>query len=192
MSQSELVQPVEQALRDPSVEVLTGAAAIADARDREPVEQLGVPQHVPHDVRDRGAVVVGSFVIYNTFSITVAQRTKETALLRAIGAKRKQVMRTVMLEAILTGIVASAIGVVAGIGRRPRAAQSLLRRSVSSCRPAARSSNPSTIVISMVVGIVVTVVAAYLPGPEGGQGPADRGAARRLRATAATLDDAAP
>ena len=62
------------------------------------------------------ALVVGSFVIYNTFSITVAQRTKETALLRAIGAKRKQVMRSVMLEALFTGVFASAIGVVAGIG----------------------------------------------------------------------------
>ena len=80
------------------------------------------------------ALVVGSFVIYNTFSITVAQRTKETALLRAIGAKRKQVTRSVMLEALFIGVFASAIGVVAGIataqglagrapGVRPRAAR---------------------------------------------------------------------
>ena len=51
------------------------------------------------------ALLVGSFVIYNTFSITVAQRTKETALLRAIGAKRKQVHASVMLEAFVTGAV---------------------------------------------------------------------------------------
>src|SRR4029077_17327698 len=62
------------------------------------------------------ALVVGSFVIYNTFSITVAQRTKETALLRAIGARRKQVTRSVMLEAFLTVLLASAVGVAAGIG----------------------------------------------------------------------------
>ena len=60
------------------------------------------------------ALVVGSFVIYNTFSITVVQRTKETALLRAIGAKRKQVTRSVMLEALFTGVFASAVGVGRG------------------------------------------------------------------------------
>ena len=65
------------------------------------------------------ALIVGSFVIYNTFSITVAQRTKENALLRAIGAKRKQVTRSVMIEALFTGVFASAIGVV--VGHRDRA-----------------------------------------------------------------------
>ena len=80
------------------------------------------------------ALVVGSFVIYNTFSITVAQRTKETALLRAIGAKRKQVMRSVMLEALFTGVFASAIGVVVGIATAQGPAAACCRRSASSCR----------------------------------------------------------
>ena len=61
------------------------------------------------------ALLVGSFVIYNTFSITVAQRTKETALLRAIGAKRKQVLRSRDARVDCHRVFASAIGVVAGI-----------------------------------------------------------------------------
>ena len=62
------------------------------------------------------ALLVGSFVISNTFSITVAQRSKETAMLRAIGASRRQVKRAIWIEALLTGITASALGVVLGVG----------------------------------------------------------------------------
>ena len=109
------------------------------------------------------ALVVGSFVIYNAFSITVAQRTKETALLRAIGAKRKQVMRTVDAR----GVVHRRVRLGDRRGGRHRHGPGL--RSVLTAfgveLPAgahgrqldARSS------ISMVVGIVVTVLAAYLP-----------------------------
>ena len=108
------------------------------------------------------ALLVGSFVIYNTFSITVAQRTKENALLRAIGAKRKQVTRSVMLEALFTGAFASAVGVMAGIG----AAQGLrvvLQAFGVELPSAPTVVHSSAIVISMVTGVVVTVVAAYLP-----------------------------
>ena len=62
------------------------------------------------------ALFVGSFIIYNTFSIIVAQRTRELALLRAVGASRRQVLGSVLLEAFVVGLGASAIGVVAGIG----------------------------------------------------------------------------
>jgi putative ABC transport system permease protein len=101
-------------------------------------------------------------VIYNTFSITVVQRTKETALLRAIGAKRKQVMRSVMLEALFTGLFASAVGVAAGIAT----AQGLrwVLKAFSLELPAASTVvRPSTIVISMITGISVTLSAAYFP-----------------------------
>jgi len=62
------------------------------------------------------ALFVGSFIIYNTFSILVAQRTKEMALLRALGASRRQVLGSVLLEATFVGLIASAVGIVAGIG----------------------------------------------------------------------------
>src|SRR5262249_46680591 len=62
------------------------------------------------------SLVVGSIIIYNTFPIVVAQRTREMALLRAIGASQRQVMAQVFGESIVVGIIASAIGVGAGIG----------------------------------------------------------------------------
>ena len=62
------------------------------------------------------ALFVGSFVIFNTLSITVAQRTREFATLRTLGASRKQVMRSVVLEGLVIGFVASVIGLLAGLG----------------------------------------------------------------------------
>src|SRR5262249_345898 len=62
------------------------------------------------------ALLVGAFVIFNTLSITVAQRTREYATLRTLGASRKQVMRSVKLEGAVIGFVASVIGLVLGIG----------------------------------------------------------------------------
>ena len=61
-------------------------------------------------------LLVGVFIIYNTFSMLVAQRLRELALLRAIGASRRQLTRSVMAEAAVTGLVGSAIGVLAGFG----------------------------------------------------------------------------
>ena len=60
------------------------------------------------------ALLVGAFVIFNTLSITVAQRTREFATLRTLGASRKQVMRSVKLEGLVIGLVASVIGLGAG------------------------------------------------------------------------------
>jgi putative ABC transport system permease protein len=62
------------------------------------------------------AVLVGAFIIFNTFSITVAHRTREFAILRTLGASRRQVLRSVLLEATLIGLLASALGIVLGIG----------------------------------------------------------------------------
>ncbi len=62
------------------------------------------------------ALFVGTFIIYNTFSIVVAQRMKDLAMLRAIGARRGQVLRSVVLESILVGLVSAAVGLAAGVG----------------------------------------------------------------------------
>ena len=61
------------------------------------------------------ALLVGAFMIFNTFSITVAQRTRENGLLRALGANKRQVLGSVLAEAVAVGIIASAIGLAAGI-----------------------------------------------------------------------------
>ena len=62
------------------------------------------------------AVFVGGFIIFNTFSITVSQRIREFAMLRTIGASSRQVLRSVLLEALLIGVVSSILGILAGIG----------------------------------------------------------------------------
>ena len=67
------------------------------------------------------ALVVGSFLILNTFSITVAQRTRELALFRALGATRRQLTRSVLLEALLVGLVGSTVGLAARGRAGPRA-----------------------------------------------------------------------
>jgi putative ABC transport system permease protein len=62
------------------------------------------------------ALFVGSLIIYNTFSIVVAQRSREMALLRAIGASRRQILGSVLLEAVVVGLLAALLGVATGIG----------------------------------------------------------------------------
>jgi putative ABC transport system permease protein len=108
------------------------------------------------------ALVVGAFVIYNSFSITVAQRQREMALLRAIGARRRQVLGAVMVEAVLTGLVASAVGLLAGIGLA--VGLKALFGALGLDIPAVGTViSPSTVITSIVVGVVVTLVAAVLP-----------------------------
>ena len=65
------------------------------------------------------ALIVGSFLILNTFSIIVAQRTRELALFRALGASRRQVTRSVMFEALVVGLVGSTVGLLLGFGLAP-------------------------------------------------------------------------
>ena len=61
------------------------------------------------------ALLVGGFLIFNTFTVTVAQRTKEFALLRVLGASRAQILRSVLIETFAVGVVASILGVLAGL-----------------------------------------------------------------------------
>ena len=65
------------------------------------------------------SVVVGSFVIWNTFNVLVAQRRREVALLRAVGATRRQVLAGVLVEAGVVGVVSGVIGVLLGVGLAP-------------------------------------------------------------------------
>jgi putative ABC transport system permease protein len=191
--QAELAAALRDALPNDGVQVLTGTAATKAAE-----EAAGTSLQFMNMFLMTFAVValvVGSFVIYNTFSITVAQRTKETALLRAVGAKRRQVTRAVMIEALLTGVVASAIGVGAGLG-----AAEGLRHVLSAFGlelPAGGSVvAPPSLVVSALVGVVVTLVAAYLPARKAAKvapiealrdSAVDRSAGSRRRAIVGTL-----
>ena len=86
------------------------------------------------------ALVVGSFLIVNTFSILVAQRSRELALFRALGANRRQVTRSVVLEAVAIGLVGSTVGLGLGFVWR-WASRRCSRPSVSTCRDSRWSSS---------------------------------------------------
>ena len=108
------------------------------------------------------SLLVGSFIIFNTFSIIVAQRGRELALLRAIGAARGQVLGSVMFEAVLVGIFASAIGFVGGVFLA--SGLKALLGAIGVDIPAGGIVIPASAVIwSFVTGMVVTIVAALFP-----------------------------
>jgi putative ABC transport system permease protein len=108
------------------------------------------------------ALLVGSFIIFNTFSIVVAQRQREMALLRAIGAARRQVLSAVVGEALLVGIVASTIGFVGGIGLAGGLKGLLAALGIDI--PAGGIVIPLNAVIwAFVTGMVVTTVASLAP-----------------------------
>ncbi|GKQ41767.1 ABC transporter permease [Streptomyces sp. A012304] len=108
------------------------------------------------------AVLVGVFLIVNTFSMLIAQRTRELGLLRALGADRRQVRRSVLTEAVLLGLVGSTLGLAAGVGL----AVGLIRlMSVfgMNLKTTEMVVGWVTPVSAYVVGVGVTFVAAYLP-----------------------------
>ncbi len=114
------------------------------------------------------ALLVGSFIIFNTFSITVAQRTRDNALLRAVGASKRQVLVSVLIEALIVAVVASLIGLVAGLA--VAAALKALLAGFGFDLPAGPIViTPRTVVISLVVGVVITVVAALSPARKAGK-----------------------
>ncbi len=108
------------------------------------------------------ALFVGTFVIANTLSITIAQRTRELATLRTLGASRRQVLSSVLLEAFVIGAVASVTGLFAGLGL----AKGLNALFVSFGIDLPQASTvfaTRTIVVSLVVGVLITVLAALRP-----------------------------
>lgn len=112
------------------------------------------------------ALFVGTFIIYNTFSIVVAQRTREVAMLRAIGARRGQVLRSIVFESAVVGVVAAMIGLVAGVGLSfgLRALLSTVGLDIPS-GPLVVSS--STVVTAFVIGVGVSVLSALAPAVRG-------------------------
>lgn len=107
------------------------------------------------------ALFVGIFLILNTFSIIVAQRTKELALARALGASRKQMIGSVLVEAVVIGLIASVFGLAAGYG--VGALLSKLFATYTSIQLAGIGLPASAVISAFAVGLVITVVAAVLP-----------------------------
>ncbi|WP_327717552.1 ABC transporter permease [Streptomyces sp. NBC_00490] len=114
------------------------------------------------------AFLVGIFLIINTFSMLVAQRTREIGLMRAIGSSRKQVNRSVLVESLLLGIVGSILGVGAGVGIAV-GLMKLMGMAGMNLSTDDLTVKATTPVIGMILGVVVTVLAAYLPARRAGK-----------------------
>jgi len=161
---SELRASVDAALPD-GVEAVT-STSVADEASQALQEGLGFFRTALL-VFAFVALFVGSFIIFNTFSIIVAQRTRELALLRALGASKRQVIVSVVLEALVVGLLASLLGILAGIGIAV-GLQGLLGAFNIDLPSTSIQLLPRTIIVALIVGVVVTVVASILPARRAG------------------------
>jgi putative ABC transport system permease protein len=165
VSQTDLAQTLEDELAasgDTDLEVLTG-------------EQI--TEETQSDLKDQlsfitifllifavVALIVGTFVIYNSFSIIVAQRGREMALMRAVGASRRQVRRAVFVEALAIGLGGSAIGVLLGLG------VAILLVNLFDL-PGSLVVRPSAVTTALAVGVIVTLVSSLVPAWRGSRVP---------------------
>ncbi|NBO80697.1 MAG: FtsX-like permease family protein, partial [Actinobacteria bacterium] len=116
------------------------------------------------------ALGIGSFVIYNVFSITAAQRQRENALLRAIGANRRQVSRAMLVEGTLMGVVGSLLGFAVGIALS-QLLNALLKATGFEVPTTGLAIKPGSLVNTLIAGVSVTVLAAWLPARRAGRVP---------------------
>jgi putative ABC transport system permease protein len=158
VSQEELATSIDDTLRADGaqgVEVLTGTE---------------ISEDTAFDIKDQLsfftifllvfaviAVVVGAFVIYNSFSIIVAQRTREMALLRAVGARRRQVRRAVVVEAVVVGLIGSAVGFLVGL------ALAAFLGNLFELPPGSLAILPTSVTTAVLTGLIVTVFSALVP-----------------------------
>jgi putative ABC transport system permease protein len=159
VSQTDLVAAVQAAVGG-DVEVITGAALIAE--DQASMAELLAGMGTIIVVFGFVAVFVGAFIINNTFSITVAQRTRQMAILRAIGASGRQVKRSVLIEAVVIGSLASGAGLAAGVGVAAGLRQ-LMSAFGFDMPDGPTVIEPNAMILSFAVGMTVTVLSAWLP-----------------------------
>ncbi|MEU4872961.1 FtsX-like permease family protein [Streptomyces sp. NPDC021608] len=143
------------------------AKEVADANQKDVQSFLNVMKYAMLGFAGI-AFLVGIFLIINTFSMLVAQRTREIGLMRAIGSSRRQVNRSVLVEALLLGVIGSVLGVGAGVG----IAVGLMK--LMGLTGMKLSTDDLTVawttpMIGMILGVVVTVLAAYLPARRAGK-----------------------
>ncbi|MEV0184437.1 FtsX-like permease family protein [Streptomyces sp. NPDC050625] len=160
-SQGALKAGLDKALPSHLVETTTGKQLADDQAKMISSSMSGLKQSLL--VFAGIALFVGTFIIANTFTMLVAQRTKELALLRAVGASRRQVTRSVLIEAFVVGAVAGVTGLVAGIGIGA-GLRSLLGSFGASVPDGPLVITPGTVTTALAVGIVITMLAAWLPG----------------------------
>jgi putative ABC transport system permease protein len=108
------------------------------------------------------ALFVGAFVIFNTLSITIAQRTRELATLRTVGASRRQVLRSVLVEALVIGVLASVIGLFLGLALA-KGLDAVFKALSFDLPTTTTVFSTRTIIVSLLVGVIVTVAAGLMP-----------------------------
>ncbi|MEO6651288.1 MAG: ABC transporter permease, partial [Ilumatobacteraceae bacterium] len=159
VSQAALTSAVADVVNS-DVEVITGAALIAENQAALAADFAGFKTILL--IFALVAMFVGAFIINNTFSITVAQRTREMALLRAIGASGRQVKRSVLIEASIVGVVASAAGLLAGAGVATGLMKLMSQFGIDLPDGPMQISGPA-LAMSLGVGVAVTTLSAWLP-----------------------------
>jgi putative ABC transport system permease protein len=108
------------------------------------------------------ALLVGGFLIFNTFAVTVAQRSREFALMRTLGASRRQILQSVLAETIVVGLLASVLGMIGGLLLAP-GLRALLASFGLDLGSTGIVIEPRTVIVSLVVGLVATVVSGIVP-----------------------------
>ncbi|MDD9369508.1 MAG: ABC transporter permease, partial [Acidimicrobiales bacterium] len=159
-SQDELAVRVGEVLPS-GLEAVTGSEVTTEATDE--IAETFLDMMLMFLTMFAGiALLVATFSIYNTFSIIVAQRTRQAALLRAIGARRGQVLRSVVFEALIVGLVASVVGLLGGV-----AMAGLLKGLFDALGFALPAGGTviatTTIVTGLLVGVLVTLAAGVVP-----------------------------
>lgn len=152
---------VESVLKDrPDLEVVTGEQQTKETQD-EISQGLGF-LNIGLLAFAGIAIFVGAYIIQNTFRIVVAQRAKELALLRAVGATRKQVVGVVLYEALALGVIASAIGIVVGV-LVANGIRAIGNMAGFGLPEGDLTILPRTIIVATLVGVIVTLVSALFP-----------------------------
>ncbi|GIH48124.1 putative ABC transport system permease protein [Microbispora rosea] len=158
--------PSPESLRT-AVAAAAGKAKVVTGRER--ADEVAKRNHVDTSFLRLGlllfgavALLVAALVIYNTFNILVAQRMREMALLRCIGATKRQVFGSIVLESAVVGLLSSVLGLLTGLGLGA-AAVAVLRAVGTDIPTGTVSLSPQAIAIGVCTGVVVTMGAALLP-----------------------------
>ena len=167
VSQQQLVSNLQRVL-PPGTEAVTGATAIKETQD---TFQKGLSVFSKFFlIFAVVAVLVGAFIILNTFAITVAQRTRENGLFRALGASKRQILGSVLIEAAAVGLIAALIGLAAGVA--VAAGLKALLSAIGLGLPGGGLVlNARTVILSLLLGIGVTLVAAISPARKAAKVP---------------------
>ncbi|MGB8857855.1 MAG: FtsX-like permease family protein [Ilumatobacteraceae bacterium] len=163
-----LADTIEQAIGGQEVEVLTGKEVTAE--NQSAVEKSLSFITVFLAIFALIAMFVGSFIIYNVFTISAAQRQRENALLRAVGASRSQITRSMFTEAFVVGIGGSLLGCIAGIGLAT-VILSVLNAIGFGPGDTSLVLHPTGFIVTMIIGVIVTVLCAIVPALRSGRVP---------------------